>query len=433
MKIAILGFGTEGRSALDYWKLSANQITICDQDKSIDIPPGVDSRLGPDYLSGLNDFDLIVRTPGLHPSEIVKANNPEILSKVTTLTNEFFRVCPTKNIVGVTGTKGKGTTSTLIAKLLEASGHKVYLGGNIGNTAVDLLQNQIQPQDWVVFELSSFQLIDLKYSPKIAVCLMIAPEHLNWHLDFDEYLDSKSNIFTNQTSEDIAIYFDKNPYSKEIADKSPGHKIAYFAKPGAYVEDNHFVIDDKVICGTSEVRLLGKHNWENICAAITAVWQVSKEVELIRAVVTTFSGLEHRLEFVRELGNVQYYDDSFGTTPETAIVAIEAFSQPIVIILGGSDKQAKYEELAKTVKNHDVTAVVTIGDTGPAIASSLKDVGYESVYEGGMTIDEIIDKARSLAQPGSVVLLSTGCASFGLFKDYKDRGEQFKKAVLGLG
>jgi UDP-N-acetylmuramoylalanine--D-glutamate ligase len=432
MKIAILGFAGQGQAAYSYWDAPDNEITICDQDESLQVPNGVSTQLGKNYLDNLDRFDLLVRTPALHPHDIVAANSPEILNKVTTVTNEFFRVCPSKNIIGVTGTKGKGTTSTLIAKMLEAAGKRVHLGGNIGIPPLDLLKDDIQPDDWVVLELANFQLIDLKYSPHIAVVLMVEPEHMDWHEDIEEYIAAKQQLFIHQEEKDIAIYYAKSENSASIADASLGQQIPYFELPGAIIENDDIVIDGQSICSTTELKLLGKHNWQNVCAAVTAVWQITQEIEPIRSVLTTFTGLEHRLEFVREVDGVRYYDDSFGTTPETAIVAIEAFSEPKVVILGGSDKGSDYNKLAETVKSSNVHKIVLIGQMAGKIKASLQKVGYTNIVNGGTTMKEIIDTARAQAQPGDIVLLSTACASFDLFKNYKDRGEQFKQVVQEL-
>ena len=427
MNVAIVGFGTEGASALKYWQAQDADITVCDEDASKIVPEGVATQLGPDYLHGLGRFDVVMRTAGMHPS-ILLADNPGIEGKISTVMNEFMRVSPTKNIIGVTGTKGKGTTSTLIAKMLEAAGKQVYLGGNIGISPLDFLP-ELTADSWVVLELSSFQLFDLRYSPHIGVCLMVTPEHLNWHDDFADYARAKSNLFAHQTEQDIAVYFADNETSHDIASTSPGAKIAYFAEPGAYVYHGGIVIDNREVCKTNELQLLGRHNWQNACAAVTAVWQVTQDVPAIRSVLTTFSGLEHRLEFVREVDSVKYYDDSFGTTPETAIVAIEAFEQPKVIILGGSDKGASFDELAKTIKNNNVRRAILIGLMTPKIRAALEAQGFTDVTPGGNTMPEIVAAARAAAKPGDVVLLSTGCASFDLFHDYKDRGNQFKTAV----
>jgi UDP-N-acetylmuramoylalanine--D-glutamate ligase len=431
MNIAIVGYGKQGRAAYEYWR-DGNEITICDADENLEMPPGTHGQLGASYLHGLDKFDLIVRSPIIHPRDIVAAGAPGILEKVTTVTNEFFKVCPTKNIIGVTGTKGKGTTSTLIAKMLEADGQRVHLGGNIGIPPLDLLKNDIRPEDWVVLELANFQLADLKYSPHIAVCLMVVPEHLDWHADSDEYFNSKTQLFRHQADDDIAIYYAANEMSRRIASTGAGVKIPYMEAPGAAVKDGAVVIDGQKICATNELKLLGQHNWQNACAAVTAVWQATQNVEALRSVLTTFAGLEHRLELVRELDDVSYYNDSFGTTPETAIVAIQAFDKPKVVILGGSDKGAKYDELAKVVAGSNIRKVLLIGEQAARIKASLDSIGFTNAMDGGKTIGEIVATARSEARPGDVVLLSTACASFDMFNNYEDRGQQFKATVLAL-
>jgi UDP-N-acetylmuramoylalanine--D-glutamate ligase len=434
MKIAILGYASQGQSAYEYWNRDGNQLTICDLNPDLELPTGVASQLGPDYLGNLDRFDMLVRTPILHPTHIIAANpdSPNILDKVTTVTNEFMRACPSRNIIGVTGTKGKGTTSTLITRMLEAAGKRVHLGGNIGVPPLEMLKSDIQPDDWVVLELANFQLIDIKYSPHIAVCLMVVPEHLDWHADMEEYLNAKQQLFRWQTADDITIYNPDSAASQRITSVSHGTKIPYLREPGAFVNGNTVMINDRIICATSGLKLLGKHNWQNVCAAVTAVWQITQDIEAIRSVLTSFSGLEHRIEFVREVDGVSYYDDSFGTTPETAQVAIEAFPEPKVVILGGSDKGVQYDDLAQTVVNNNVRAVVTIGEMGPVIADALRKKGYTQIKEGGSTMQDIVGAARAQAHTGDIVLLSTACASFDLFANYKDRGEQFKEVVNAL-
>lgn len=427
MKVAIVGYETEGQLSYQYWKKLGAEITICDQDPTKEVPQSVPTQLGEDYLKNLDRFDVIVRTAGLNPN-LILAENPGVKSKITTAINEFLRICPTKNVIGVTGTKGKGTTSTLITKMLEATGKQVFLGGNIGIPPFQFL-NELTPDSWVVLELSSFQLYDLQRSPHIAVCLMVVPEHLNWHSGMDDYLQAKANLFAHQSPSDIAIYFADSENSHAVVRNSPGAKVAYYAEPGAYVQDENIVMDNQVVCGVHDIRLLGEHNWQNACAAITAVWQVSQDVTAIKSVLTTFTGLEHRLEFVREVNGVKYYDDSFGTTPETAIVALAAFKEPKVVVLGGSDKGTAFDELAIAVKEHNVREVVLIGDTAPKIEAELNAVHYTHITPGGSTMAEIVQKCQAATKPGDVVLLSTGCASFGLFKDYKDRGNQFKTEV----
>ncbi|QQS19869.1 UDP-N-acetylmuramoyl-L-alanine--D-glutamate ligase [Candidatus Saccharibacteria bacterium] len=439
MKVAIIGYATEGEVSYKYFLKRGHNVTICDVNPSVDTPTGAQTQLGENYLDDLGRFDCIVRSAGIHPSLIFE-KNPGVEAKVTTAVDQFLSDCPTKNVIGITGTKGKGTTSTLTAKILEAAGQTVWLGGNIGRSPLEFIDN-VQPNDWVVLELSSFQLSDITHSPHIAACLMVVPEHLDWHTDVADYVKAKSRLFAQQDSDDVAIYYAENEASKEIAATGAGQKVSYYAHPGAWVNGNMITIDGQDICTTDKLKLLGEHNWQNVCAATTTVWhalspelpdEINRVNTAIRGVLTTFSGLEHRLEFVREFAGVRYYDDSFGTTPETAIVAVQAFKQPKIIILGGSDKGAPYDELARAVSVGNVKMALLIGDQATRIQAALEKVGFHAFMPGGSSMTEIITNAKGAAQTGDVVLLSTGCASFGMFQNYKDRGNQFKQAVQSL-
>lgn len=430
MKVALVGFGIEGEAALKYWLERGAIVTVCDQDQNKQIPVGIERQLGESYLDNLDRFDIVWRTAGINPA-IILAKNPGIKDKITTTMNEFLRVCPTRHVIGVTGTKGKGTTSTLITKLLQAAGETVFLGGNIGISPLDFLP-QLNESSWVVLELSSFQLCDIKHGTEIAVCLMVVPEHLNWHKDLDDYFNAKAQLFIHQRPSDIAIYYADNDNSKTIAGHSPGLKVPYYIEPGAHIENNAVVIGREQVVLTSELKLPGMHNWQNVCAAVTAAWQVTQNIVAMRSVLTTFTGLEHRLEYVREVNGVKYYDDSFGTTPETASVALEAFNEPKIAILGGSDKGANYDELARVVAKSNMRQVLLIGDQAARIQAALEQANFTNFALGGSSMTEIVEKAHSLAQPGDVVLLSPACASFDMFKDYKDRGNQFKQVVKNL-
>lgn len=435
MKIAILGFGVEGQAALSYWRTPGNQVTICDQRRDTVVPEGVDARLGPDYLTDLEQFDLLVRSPSLHPQTIVNSNSPAILKKVTSGTNEFLRVCPTTQVIGVTGTKGKGTTSTLIAQMLTRAGYRVHLGGNIGQAALSLLDAAIAPTDWVVLELSSFQLIDLQHSPGLAVCLMVVPEHLNWHADMNEYITAKSQLFSHQQPTDTAVYYADNPTSVQIAASSPGRKVPYAKTPGAIVQDNLILIDGQAICSVADLQLLGRHNWQNALAATTAVWQIIQDPAPIREVLTTFRGLEHRLELVREVDGVRYYNDSFAATPDAAIGALEAIEGPKVMIMGGFDRQLPIEHLARAISEHcrDLTAVILMGESAQRLAAALDQTGFQAyTISKATTLSAIVKQAQNSARPGDAVVLSPGFASFDMFKNFEERGQLFKEAVHAL-
>jgi UDP-N-acetylmuramoylalanine--D-glutamate ligase len=285
----------------------------------------------------------------------------------------------------------------------------------------------------VVLELANFQLYKFPYSPHIAVCLMITEEHLDWHTDIEEYIEAKANLFEHQKPDDIAIYFANNEYSKSIAEYSPGKKVPYYQPPGAYIrEDGMIILGQTEIITKNNVRLLGEHNLENICAALTTVFEATGNFVGANEVLSSFSGLEHRLEFVREFEGTAYYDDSFATTPEAALVAIKAFREPKIIILGGYDKGLDFAPLVDELVKNNVKHVVVIGQTADHISMLLKAHGFNHVTNGLNTMAEVVAAARESAQPGDVILLSTGTSSFGMFKDYKERGDLFKQAVQQL-
>jgi UDP-N-acetylmuramoylalanine--D-glutamate ligase len=457
MKIGIVGWGVEGQSAFNYFGpeheyLIVNEHPRADFPKQSDKikvqylesdkPSGITSNVSDlSYLDSLELCDKIVYSPTARKNLEKKfGNNPDFWNKATTERHILFETVKTKNILGVTGTKGKGTTSTLIFQMLQAAGKHVYLGGNIGRSVLDFVKD-VATDDWVVLELSNFQLYKFPYSPHVAVCLMLTPEHLDWHPNMEDYIEAKANIFTHQKPEDLAVYFDSNEYSHRLAFRSPGVKIPYYLTPGARVRaDGKIVITETEteIIHKDEVKLLGEHNLQNICAAITAVWfgltDVDEQVKVtaIRQVLTTFTGLEHRLEFVRELDGVKYYDDSFGTTPDTAIVAMKTFKSPKIMILGGSNKGQDFNELSQEVVKDSVRHVIAIGKTGSKITELLRQKGFNNVTEGLQNMKDVVRAANDIASDGDVVLLSCADASFDMFKDYKDRGNQFKQAVQEL-
>jgi len=449
MKIGIVGWGLEAQSAFKYFGPQHDYLIVNESQQdnfpseserikvhflANEAPIGIGGQVEDlSYFDGIETCDKIIYQPTAY-FNLQKAfgDNKEFWAKATTVYDIFFEHCKTKNIIGVTGSKGKGTTSTLIAKMLQASGRTVHLGGNIGTPILDLLPN-IELTDWVVWELANFQLKPVSYSPYIAVCLMITAEHLDWHPDMEDYIRAKSNLFRHQKDDDIAIYFAGNEYSKKIASYSPGKKIPYYKPPGAYVrEDGMIMMGETEVISKNNVKLLGEHNLQNICAALTAVFEAVGSVDKAQTVLSSFSGLEHRLELVRALGGIKYYDDSFATTPEATVVALKAFKEPKVLILGGSDKGLAFEPLADAVVKENVRQVIAIGQTAGKITELLNGRRFTAITGGLTTMPEIVSATRKAAQPGDVVLLSTGCASFGMFKDYKDRGNQFKQAVQEL-
>ncbi len=426
MKIAIAGYGIEGASNYRYYAADpANEIVIVDQRQpDAALPAEIATIIGDDAFSQLDGFDLVVRTAGLAPYKI------KTDGQIWSATNEFFAKCPAP-IIGVTGSKGKGTVASLVAGILKAAGRKVWLVGNIGVAALDVLDS-VSSDDIVVYELSSFQLWDLERSPHTAVVLFIEQEHLDVHLDMDDYLNAKANIARYQTADDRLIYNQSNQFARAIADQSTAQKLGYIDSQSAHVKDGSFWYGEQIICSINVLQIIGSHNVENACAAINAVWALTQDRAAIEQGLGSFQGLPHRLKFVRELDGVAYYDDSIATTPSSAIAALRAFAQPKVIILGGSSKGSDFTQLGQELAQHNARAIL-IGAEAANIAHACQAAGFND-YEilEQATAKQFVERAQAVATPGSIVLLSPACASFGMFKNYSDRGDQFIAAVEAL-
>lgn len=395
--VAILGLGEDTKDCLPWLEDQGAKITILDESKG-------------DRFDKLDRFDLLVRSPGVYRyrKELEGLN-------VTSKTKLFFDLFPREKIIGVTGTKGKGTTSTLIYEILKEAGKKVVLGGNIGAGIFDYIDKE-KDIDFVILELSSFQLIDLEKSPHIAVVLMVTSEHLNWHKSVDEYVEAKANIVSHQTKNDFAIVNKDYPNSVKIGKAAKGGLIWVSGKD----------IDLKT-------KLRGEHNKENIAAAVAVAKIVGAPY---KNVVKNFKGLEYRLEEVAKKNNILFINDSFSTTPETAIAAIKSFTEPIILIVGGSSKNSDFSNLGKAIVNaKNIKKVILIGGEAERIKKALIDSGLrrnDMLIENAKNMVEIVEMAYNNAVSGDVVLLSPACASFDMFKSYKDRGQQFKDAVNKL-
>lgn len=430
MNIAIAGYGVEGEQSYQYWSaMPGVTVTIVDE-ATVPIRPfpmGASTVFGPGAFSHMQGYDLVVRTAGLSPHKITTDG------KIWSATNEFFEKCPA-DIIGVTGSKGKGTTASLISAILEAAGFKVWLVGNIGLPALKVLE-QIKPDDIVVYELSSFQLWDLERSPKTAVALFIEQEHLDVHRDMQEYVNAKANITKHQQPGDVLIYNPANEHSSYIASISPAHTKPYPSSHTAHVRDGAFYYGEVRLCETSVLKLPGVHNLDNAAAAIDAVWAYTRSADVIAAGLAAFSGLPHRLAFVATVNGVEYYDDSIATTPTSATAALRSFpSARKVIILGGSHKGSDFSGLAHELTKHDAYALL-IGDEAETVATALQAANFTNfeVMGAHVTTAGFVARASELAQPGDVVLLSPASASFGMYKNYADRGNQFVTAVRRLG
>lgn len=424
MKVAVAGYGIEGQASVNYWLSRGDEVTVLDENSNLHgVPEAVPFLSGPEVFQNLKGYDLVVRTASLRPDRLQGAK------KIWSATNEFFAECPAP-IIGVTGTKGKGTTCSLIVSILRAAGKTVHLVGNIGTPALEILPS-IESTDIVVFELSSFQLWDIEKSPHIAVVLMIEPDHQDVHLDMKEYVIAKANIRQNQIIGDICFYHSTNQLSKQVAFTSSVSLPRRFgvADDGAcYVKDNAFYIQDTNLCQTKQLRLVGQHNIENACAAISAAWEYTKNVEAISGGLGSFEGLPHRTKFIREVKGVKYYDDNYSSAPGAAIAAMKAFVEPEIFIMGGYDKKVDFTELAEAVaKQENMKKIILIGQTRHKIATALDMIGKSDIYEfsEATTLRPIVERVNQLAKPGDLVVMSPACASFDMFKNFSDRGDQF--------
>lgn len=454
-KVAILGFGVEGVVSAEFLHKQGANLWIVDKRKKEDLDQDFVARVealdvtfvsGENYLAELATFDAIVRSPGVkrYLPELVAAEKAGVV--ITSQTKLFFDFCPCP-IIGVTGTKGKGTTSSLIYEMLKADGRDVHIGGNIGIPSLSFVDKLVK-DSWVVLELSSFQLEDLHKSPHIAVMLMVTSDHLddigdrNRHRSLEEYISAKRNILRFQTKEDFAIINRDYPASHESDIETAGK--VYKISRERETDDGCFALNGKVfvqkngndepIIDVSEIKLPGKHNLENVCAATMAAKLAGVSQPEIDQVLRTFKGLEHRLELVRELDGIKYYDDSFSTTPETAIAAVEAFTAPEILILGGSSKKSDFTQLGIVLRDaENIKAIIGIGEEWERMKEYFPISSFQfPIIEDARDMQTVVRKASELAKSGDVVILSPACASFDMFVSYKDRGEQFKKAVMAL-
>lgn len=437
MKIAIAGYGVEGEANYNYWAAQPGaDITIVDESDAPkhSLPVGVNTILGAGAFERLNGFDLVVRTAGLAPSKI------KTDGKIWSATNEFFVQSPAL-IIGVTGTKGKGTTSSMISSILEAAGKKVWLVGNIGTAALQTI-DQITANDIVVYEMSSFQLWDIEHSPHVAVVLPIEPDHLNVHTDMEDYVTAKGGIRRYQHVDDICIYHASNDYARLIAlsnQAAPMIRYGIETDGGVYVKNGNFCIREHIICSIDVMQVPGQHNIDNACAAMSVVQQLGLQQAIVDGAITTgmrnFKALPHRIELVRNLDGVEYYNDSFSSAPSASIAAIQSFTQPEIVIVGGVDKGADFGELAEAIKTSPyVKEIVLIGQIRDKLHGILKDAGITAPLTllDAQTMPQIVGYVHGRVNAGDVVLFSPGCASFDMFKDFYDRGNQFRSIVMAL-
>jgi len=428
MKIGIVGFGREGAIAFDYWSKKSNAISVYDKDSNVKLPEGCISRLGLNYkellIEDSRTLDLVIQSPGVAIWDIEE----EIQAPITTSTKEFFDICPCP-IIGVTGTKGKGTTATLIHDILKRAGKDVHLVGNIGTPALSILL-KLTKDSLVVYELSSFQLYNLPKSPQIAVCLLVTEDHLDWHQDLEQYHNSKGNIFKYQNTSDTAIWFTENPISTKLHSLSKASTQIPYGSNGivSVNSDGFFTYNADTICHTSETKLPGEHNQQNICAAIAATWNLASK-NIIAESIKDFTGLPFHIETIATHSGITFINDSFATNPTATRVAIESMKSPTTLLIGGVDRGLHLEPFVFAIQNSQfIKSVIVYGEERERIQKILLEKSIPCTIVSGDFV-EIFKTALSKTSPSSVILFSPGAPSFDMFKDYQERGLAFNALV----
>ena len=440
---AVIGLGVSNRPLVELLARNGVEVIACDRKERAALGGaaahyealGAVLHLGEGYLRDL-DADVVFRTPGMHPEipalRRLRAAGAEITSEM----EAFFEVCPCR-IIAVTGSDGKTTTTTLIAKILEHAGHRVWIGGNIGAPLLPQAA-EMTPTDLAVVELSSFQLMSMERSADIAVVTNVAPNHLDVHKDMAEYVQAKKNVFAHQDGSGKVVLNYDNDITRAFAADAPG-AVEFFsrqARPahGVYLEDGTIFRDGRPIMDAADIRIPGVHNIENYMAAACAVEGLAED-EDIDAVARTFAGVEHRIEFVRELDGVKYYNDSIASSPSRTIAGLHSFRQKLVLIAGGYDKKIPFDALGPEICAH-VRLLILCGATAEKIEAAVKSApdyrpGQPEILHA-QTLEEAVRLAKRHTVPGDIVTLSPACAAFDQFKNFMVRGETYKRLVQAL-
>lgn len=439
-RVGVIGAGVSNMPLISMLRAAGIKVTVHDKKTPDELGDqyatlstlGVDFVLGYHYLDAC-DEDVIFRTPGVHPRFLEGAR--QLGSVITSEMELFFAVCPCP-IIGITGSDGKTTTTTLTCEILRHAGKRVHLGGNIGRPLLPRV-SEMSADDLAVVELSSFQLMGMKYSPQVAAITNLTPNHLDYHKDFDEYVQAKTAVYRNQKEGDRLILNLDDEVTCSL--KASGNLFCTSKNKelanGVYLKNDIIYIAEngvsRVLMPASDIRIPGAHNVYNMmmAAAIVQGWCSDDD---IRAVATTFGGVEHRIEFVREKDGVRYYNDSIASSPTRTIAGLNSFQQKVILIAGGYDKHIPYDVLGEPVCEHVKTLILT-GATAPKIRDSVLAVEGEHppIYEVE-SLEVAVHEASHLAAPGDVVIMSPASASFDRFKNFMERGDLFKTLVHAL-
>lgn len=443
-KTAVVGLGVSNKPLVDFLlnlgaivsgfdKKSENEFSdIAAELKS----KGVKLVLGDGYLENLVGYDVIFKTPSMRiDCEALQKASKEG-AYITSEMEEFLRYCPGK-VFGVTGSDGKTTTTTLIYNMLKNQGYRTWVGGNIGTPLFTKIE-EMESNDKVVLELSSFQLMTMSVSPEVAVITNLSPNHLDIHKDMREYVDSKENIYKYQNKEDLLVLNRDNEITNKMSNDSEARVLQFSVKEkiekGAYYQNDILFLNDLEVCRKSKIKLKGMHNVENLLAAFCALIE-DVEIENMNKVAVSFTGVEHRCEFVRELDGVEYYNDSIASSPTRTVAGLMAFDKPVILIAGGYDKKIPFEPLAELGLKH-IKILILVGTTKNKIKEAFEHEFIKTKTSIPIfltdTFEEAVYKAKECAEAGDIVTLSPACASFDLFPNFEKRGNTFKEIVNNL-
>ena len=448
-KVAVIGLGVSNTPLIDYLHDLMAKVTVFDERDEEKLDQNVIEKIhsynfdlvtGKNALHFLRGFNVIFRSPSCLPTTLQLRSEQKRGAIVTSEIEMLMNTCPCK-IIGVTGSDGKTTTTTLIYEILKEGGYNCHLGGNIGTPLFTEVKN-FKEDDIVVLELSSFQLMGMEISPEISVITNISPNHLDKHSSYQEYIDAKKTIFEFQDESGKVVLNYDNDITREMAKEAEG-KVEYFSSKQK-LNDGVIYDDDKIkickdgvrrhILETKDIHLRGVHNYENICAAIAATSDLVDVDTQVNA-IKKFKGVEHRLEFVRELDGVKWYNDSIGTSPTRTIAGLNSFDEKIVLIAGGYDKNLDYAPLAKPILEH-VSKLILMGKTANKIYNAvIKEIaGTDIVFPmyKCTSLEEAVNRARKISTKGEIVLFSPASASFDMFKNFAERGKIFKEYVNKL-
>jgi len=435
-RIAVLGLGVSNRPLVRLLLEFGCDVTGCDMTtrEKLDAEVleleklGCKLSLGEGYLDGV-EADICFRTPGMHPGKPAIVAMREKGAKITSEMEVFFAVCPC-NLIAVTGSDGKTTTTTLISEMLKAGGKTVWLGGNIGTPLLPLVRD-MKPEDFAVVELSSFQLMDMTHSPARAVVTNLAPNHLDVHKDMDEYVEAKTNIFKFQKATDLLVLNHDNAITDGFVGNGVTRKFSRQGKGYVCLDGDMITRNGEAVLDVKDILLPGVHNIENYMAAIAAVEGLVSD-DVIRYVAKNFGGVEHRIELVRIKDGVRFYNDSIASSPSRTIAGLRSFKEKVILIAGGYDKHIPYDVLGPEVCRH-VKKLFLCGATAPQIRAAVEacDMEKPEMVDCGK-FENAVRKAAEGAEDGDIVLMSPASASFDEFKNFMVRGNFFKKIIKGL-